>query len=122
MSIPDTTTKEIDMNKIEEIKLAAITSCGGIKEALTLIHSHETRKLAHGSVDAIEQAIRSLAELADESGLEDRMNNHPDYITRSQLEREVDYATVELYGENYVKVMDLYSLFTVADPSQDDLI
>ena len=109
------------MSNIEDIKLAAIVSCGGIKEALSLIHSHQTRKLARSSVEAIEQAIHALAELADETGLEDKMNDHPDFISRSHLEREVDYSTVELYGENYVKVQDLYDLFKAPDSNQAEL-
>ena len=120
MSIPDTTTKEIDMNTIQEIEAAAVQSCEGIKEALGLLHAAQVKDAARVSVDNIAEAIRSLAELADDAGLEDKMNDHPDFISRKQLERETDYSAVELYGEMYVKVQDLYDLFP--NPDQESLV
>ena len=121
MSIPDTTTKDNDMNKIQEIEAAAVQSCEGIKEALSLIHTMRIKEAAHTSVDNIVDAIKALADLADDAGLEDKMLDHPDFISRSHLEREVDYSTVELYGENYVKVQDLYDLFKAPDSNQAEL-
>ena len=109
------------MNKIQEIEAAAVQSCEGIKEALSLIHTMRIKEAAHTSVDNIVDAIKALADLADDAGLEDKMLDHPDFISRSHLEREVDYSTVELYGENYVKVQDLYDLFKAPDSNQAEL-
>ena len=108
------------MSNIRDIESAALVACGGIMDSLSLIHSHAVRKAARQSLNNIEAAITVLAEGAD--GLEDKMLDHPDFISRVQLERDVDYSTVELYGENYVKVQDLYDLFKAPDANQETLI
>ena len=90
-------------------------------DSLSLIHQHQVKQAARQSLNNIEAAITALADLADEVGLEDKMLDHPDFISRSHLEREVDYSTVELYGENYVKVQDLYDLFKAPDQNQAEL-
>jgi hypothetical protein len=108
------------MTSIKDIEAAARQSLVGLTQALSLIHNASIKAAAHTSLEGIEEAIGFLAEQAD--GIEYRMNDHPDFISRSQLEREVNYCTTELYGENYVKVMDLYDLFTLAkDPAQATL-
>ena len=106
---------------IQEIKRLSLQSCEGIKDALGVIHDHNLKDAARNSVDEIKLSIEALAELADDAGLEDKMLDHPDFISRSHLEREVDYSTVELYGENYVKVQDLYDLFKAPDSNQAEL-
>lgn len=109
------------MSNINEIRDAALVSCEGIRDALGLIHAARVRDAARKSMNGIEQALTVLAEFADETGLEDKMLDHPDFISRSHLEREVDYSTVELYGDNYVKVQDLYDLFKAPDSNQAEL-
>jgi hypothetical protein len=120
-SIPNL-KRRMKMTSIKDIEAAARQSLVGLTQALSLIHSASVKAAAHTSLEGIEEAIDYLAELADDTGLEDKLHDHPDFISRSQLEREVNYCTTELYGENYVKVMDLYDLFTLAkDPAQATL-
>ena len=103
------------MLDIKEIEATATASCHGIKEVFSLLHDNRTKVAARESMDKIAEAIKVLAEMVDESGIEDKMLDHPDFISRKQLERETNYCSTELYGEIYVKVQDLYDLFPLQE-------
>ena len=85
------------------------------------------RQIQVGTESTVNRAIAKLIEIAtwaDETAakfetgeiveaidIDDMLHDDPRYVNREIVETTIDAGTVEMYGEHYVKVMDLYELY-----------